>query len=515
MKNLIVKNLLSNYLLSSFGMALGFLLVPFLIGKLGKEAFGLIVLAEATMVFFEIVTASVRVALSRHSTFSLSQGKNDEFLEYLSTGRAILLISAVVVFTVGTFISYRFTHLFTVPPEYFFQSRLLFFLITLSATISIPNIVYWSVLYAKQRFDLINLSSSTGLVVRALSLFIYYSLAPKKYAYLAVYGLIYFAMTLMQNSMIYFFQKKMMAGVRISIKHFRQSKIRSILSFSVHTAMARASTALYQDTATIIINIFWGPAFNTLYAIGMKIPTALNRVFVEPSWALTPTFTDLAARNDHERFETLFFMYSKTLAIVVFPLFFTLIFFSGPIIKLWVGPGYATAAVILSVSMGQALISVPFSLTWSVFNAYGKVKIPSLISLLMGIMNLGLCLWLGVVLNMKLYGILLAFVIAGTVSGEIIFPAYACRMAGFSLKRYWMNSLLKPFFLCCLFVGGGILVLKVFESHLILSPLTLGVLALCAGVYYLLSYKILLAASEKKYISDILRMKFGKITARS
>lgn len=509
MKTLIVKNLLSNYFLNFFAMVLGCVLVPFLIAKLGRDAFGLIVLAEATMFVFEIVTASIRMALARHSTFSLSQGKMDEFTEYLSTGRGILIFCAAIVFTTGSLISFYFTHLFKVPPVYYFQSRLLFFLITLAATATIPNVVYWSVLYAKQRFDLINLSSFAGLVSRAVGLFAYYSLAPKKYAYLAVYGVIYLAMTLVQNIMIYIFQRKEMTGTRISLKHFQRRKIRGILLFGTHTAIMRASAALYQDTAMIIINVFWGPALNALFAIGMKIPTAVNRFFIEPGWALMPTFTDFAARDDRARFEELFFMYSKTLAIVTFPLFFTLIFFSGPIVMMWVGPGYQMAAVILSVMMAQALISVPFSLTGSVFNAYGKVKVASLISLVMGVVNLGLCLWLGVRLDMKLYGILLAFVIAGTVSVAVIFPTYACRMAGLSLKRYWMDSFLKPFLSCGFFVGGGIWILKAVESQLSIRPLTLGMLTIGACIHYFLSYKILYKASERQHITDILRLKLG------
>src|SRR5690349_15659874 len=100
MKKQIVKNVFSNYAVAGLTMVIGFLLIPFLIHKLGKDAYGLIALAEATIVFFEIITVSVRTALSRHVTFSLAQERREEFLEYLATGRTILFGSATIVFVV-------------------------------------------------------------------------------------------------------------------------------------------------------------------------------------------------------------------------------------------------------------------------------------------------------------------------------------------------------------------------------------------------------------------------------
>ena len=97
MRNVIIKNIASNYFLGFFGFVLGFFLVPFLIAKLGKDAYGLIVLAEVVTGFFEIGTISVRIALSRYATFSLSQNRLDEFSEYLSAGRVILAFSSALV----------------------------------------------------------------------------------------------------------------------------------------------------------------------------------------------------------------------------------------------------------------------------------------------------------------------------------------------------------------------------------------------------------------------------------
>jgi O-antigen/teichoic acid export membrane protein len=177
-------------------MSLGFLLIPFLIKKLGEDAFGIIVLAESTIVFLEIATISIRIALSRHATFSLAQNKKDEFMEYLSTGWFILLVSATFVFFVGVVLSYNFTNIFHVPPIYVKESKILFLLITIAFSTVVPNIVFWSVLYAKQRFDLINISASAGRLLRAVAIFILFSLLPP-----SVYFFDYLWLYLFSNDM--------------------------------------------------------------------------------------------------------------------------------------------------------------------------------------------------------------------------------------------------------------------------------------------------------------------------
>jgi membrane protein EpsK len=514
-KNNIIKNIASTYLLSIVGIGLGFLIVPFLIAKLGREAYGLIVLAEATLVFFEIVTSSVRMALSRYSTVSLSLNKQSDFVVYLSTGRVLLFLSATIVLIAGTTISYFFTNLFNVPSAFHDSSRVLFFFITLAATISIPNIIFWSALYAQHRFDLINTSTSVGLVLRALCIFGYYSFVPREDASLIPYGIIYLAMSLTQNGMIYFFQRRLMPLVRFRLRYFQWDKIRQILLFAGHTAISRASITLYKDTATIIINIFWGSAMNAVFAIGMKLPTSFMRIFVEPSWVLAPTFTDLVARGEHKRFETLFFMSSKILAITAFPLCITLLVFAQPIITLWVGPDFSTAAMILRVSMAQVIIGVPFSLMGAIFLAYNKVKIPSLVSLAMGIVNVFLCLVLGVVMDLRLGGMMIAFFITGTVCGQLVFPAYACRMTGFSLKRCWVECFLKPFLTCCLVVGSGILFLISVESELKLNPLMVLVTILTTLIYYILSFRFLLNTDEKQHVRGLAQSALDKFAGKT
>jgi len=200
MKNQIIKNIFSNYFVNILQMVLGILVVPFLIMKLGKEAFGLIVLVESTIAIFEVMIVSVRIALSRHATYALGKGDIEEFVKYLSTGKYILWVVGFIILISCSTLSYFFPQIFKVPVDMFVQSKILFLLVTFSFFITIPNIVYWSILYAKQRFDLLNIASSFGLISRAFFIFLLFSILPRAYQSLVTYGFIYLTMKAVENS---------------------------------------------------------------------------------------------------------------------------------------------------------------------------------------------------------------------------------------------------------------------------------------------------------------------------
>src|ERR1700722_5552277 len=162
MNNQIIKNIFSNYFANFLQMALGIMIVPFLIHKLGKSSFGIIVLVETIICFFEILAISVRISLSRFVTFSLSSNNEKDFQEYISCGRYLLFLVSGIIFIFGTLLSCFFQKIFQVPAGLVLQTKILFFIVNFSFVVTIPNIIYWSMLYAKQRFDLINIAFSMG-----------------------------------------------------------------------------------------------------------------------------------------------------------------------------------------------------------------------------------------------------------------------------------------------------------------------------------------------------------------
>lgn len=512
LKKQIPKNLLSKYFATGLGMLLGLFLIPFLIKKLGNDAFGLISLSESLIVFIEIATIGIRLALSRHATFCFAKGKKGDFIEYISTGRYLLFGSAVIILIIGLLISCNFPNIFRVPTMYAVHSKILFSLITISFVITTINIVFWSVLYVKQRLDLVNIASSSGLVLRAVGIFIAFSILPKKYISLVTYGIIYLIMTCTREYIVYIWHRKIMPDLKIAFKHFKTTKVIDIFSFGIFSTVSYISSVLNIHAATIIVNVFWGTGLNAIYAVGLKFPRIMSRLFLESTWILTPTFTDLVAKNDKVRLKTLFFGYTKIMSITIIPICFILIFFAKPIISIWVGEGFIETVKILQINIIPLLIALPFSTGGCITNAYAKVKVPSIITLSSAVLNVILCILLGKVFALALIGIALASAISYLLPAALFWPYYSCKIAGFSVAEYWVKTFIAPFIWAnVVFVGFFSLVkIKNFSlssgNFLVLSLMIISIF-LFALIYYFGAYALLLNQKEKGYIKQIILKK--------
>ena len=508
MKNQIIKNIGSNYFVNFLQMLLGLLIIPFLIFKLGKDAFGLTVLAESLIAIFEIIAFSVRIALARHATFALARGSKEEFISYLSSGRYLLFACGVVVLLLGGTLSYFFPNIFHVPAHFEQQSRILFFLITAAFFITIPNIVYWSVLYSQQRFDLINMASSAGIIFRAAAIFVLFSFLPSQHISLVTYGCIYFVMRWFENFLIYVWHKRVMPELRLGIRHFQWAKMKEIFSFSGYTMLSNISNMLYDNTSNILINIFYGPALNALYAVSLKIPMTIKNFFLRATWTLTPTVTDLAAKKETARIEQLFFTYSKFVAIATIPLSIFIIFTSHQIISLWVGKDFQEAANLLAIHMLPLIVILPFEITNCVPNAYGKVKVPSQINFVIALGNVLLGIVLARHFSLGLYGFAISAAFCTFLSSGVFIPYYSSRITGIPLKKYILNVFIQPLLLAVgISIFGFVLVQALLSGFSTTFTFLFAEAALLLMVYYVCAGLLLLTPAEKDSVSVFFKIK--------
>ncbi len=503
MKKQIAINILSNYAGRIVSMLIGFFLVPFLITKLGKELFGLILLFEALMLIVEAVSTSTRMALSRFVTVSLAQESWDEFKSYLSTGRSLFWLISGFIFLLGLGISILVPNLFRVPIGQQDNCRILFLLMTSAFAVTIPNIVYWSGLYAKQRFDLINLAGSMAMIVRGILIFLIFSFFSGDIISIVTYGWVYLAITWMQNFLIFLSFRKLFPQVRIpTFGHWDSQKIWQILSFSFYSLTGHLSQMFHDNFINIIVNRLWGPASNAIYGIGMKFPMILESLMAHPTWTLTPTFTDLAARNDVQKLKRLLFSYTKALTILIAPTCLVLIAFSYSVIRAWVGEGFAESAFLMIIAHMAQLLYLPIFATHNLPTVYGKMRLPAFLNIVSALSSIGFGLYFAKGLKMGLAGIALGVNVVSIIYSVIFMVPYCLRMARFSTREYMRDTYLAPLTCASIVFGLGFVIVYYTEKSFFISPISIGVMLMSTLFYVVGVYRWILDPAEQGYVRD-------------
>ena len=504
MRKQIASNVFSGYVNRVLSVIVGLLLIPFLMSKLGKEAYGLIIVSESLILFSDIITRSLRLALSRHAAFALSRNQPEEFIQYLSTGRILLLWISLVLFVVGTITSYFFPRLFNVPVLLISQSRYLFFLISVSFVVSIPNIVYWSVLFAKNRFDYINAVLSFGVLFRAFGVFFVFSFCPQRFHTIVYYGLVYLAMTLGQNYFVFSLHKKVLSYLQIGFGHFDKKKVRQLLLFGANFSMSRIGTLFYENAAYIVINIFFGSLYTTFYSIGSKFPIVIQTFFQDSAWNLTPSFTMFAAQDDKKKVLNLCIIYIKLISSFLAFLSAALYFFGENMIKVWVGPGFDVSVMIMHIYLLPLFIVLPLAICDSIISAYAKVRLPGRLSLTLALLNLTAVIFISNNTKLGLTGVACSCVFFSSLN-SIILLFYTEHIIGEILISRVVKVWLLVAFLIVVIIVQFLLISKFFCA----TVLTKLILFFFLGIEYcIVTYRFLFDQREKQQLGSTAGMFF-------
>jgi len=497
-KKRILLNIFSNNVGRVFEMILGLALVPFLIRSLGLQGFGLIILAESLIEFFDMAFNGFRLALGRYVGFYLVQDKHEESNAYIASGEVILFGIIAIASAIGFIIWVFFTRLFTVPVEFAQGMRVLFILLIVSYLLRFRFTPAWAVIYSKQRFDLVNIYIGFRNLTRFFLCFLIYGLFPPKLYY---YGWIYLAAVMVEQVLILRGAKKLFPNLKIRIKDASFAKIRELFSFMMFRTVGSLGHMLYARTDMILINRFLGPSFNAIYAISLKFVNMLKRLISRSFWGLTPTFTELVAKKDFKRIGRIYSSLTKVSALISIPACILLGLYGKELVFLWVGEKFKDAIVPMYIHIVGLLPGLVFACSGGVALAFSKVKIPSIVTLFCAVLNIILSLLFALRFKMGLAGFALGAAIAIFFQTLVFSPYYTCRIAGIPYLKFYINSFVKPLVLCAAFAIFLYYLKFVTKASILTMLLTMLV---CAISYFILSYSLMFDMREKSLAREFL-----------
>ena len=142
------------------------------------------------------------------------------------------------------------------------------------------------------------------------------------------------------------------------------------------------------------------------------------------------------------------------------------------------------------------------------FAAYNKVRLPAIITIISGILNLILAVLLTSVFGLGEYGIAFAFVFALMVRNVIFVPWYAARIQEVPLASFY--SPVVPGVLSY----GILVIMGLFLGSLVTVPASLPIIILISAgisiIYCIIVTQMILTMQERKLIRSILPFGISK-----
>ncbi|MDB5293878.1 MAG: hypothetical protein JWL69_5119 [Phycisphaerales bacterium] len=436
-----VKRIAGNVVWNCAGMGAnlmaGFVVVPFLVRHLGQTVYGLWILVASFTNYFSLLDLGIRAAVGRHIAFHKAKGDVEGFNATVNTAMLILGVCGILALLATLGIMLVFFRLYVVPPEQAAAVRIALVLVGVNLLLWLPLNMFDAMLWAMQRFDLINAVDISGALLR-VGLIIWWVGHGGGLVALGVIQLLSLAGMQAIKAAVAI---KLDRTLRISFRHITKTAARGLAGMGFWNLMLATADVVGGEAPPMIVGARLGVPLVTPYSIAARLVGYGRDFLIASTGVLTPMAIANHAEEKHANQRKLFIEGSKfcmALAILCVVAFVVL---GKTIIGLWVGPSleYSWNLLVILV-VGEAL---PMS-QWVAYS----VILGQYHHRILGQMNLldiclSVCLALILVGHWGLVGVCVGFVLPGTLLRGVFQLVFACRLVKVSAGEY-LKSVAAP-----------------------------------------------------------------------
>jgi len=495
------RNLLSNIIYFLANVIIGILLVPYFVSKLGIAAYGLIPLAASITGYVAIVVQSLNTSVSRFLTVDLQRkdypAANQTFNTALFGLTAVILLMVPIVLVVAWFVP----SIFHVPDGQESEAVILFLGVCAAFLIRSWTGNFTVQLFAYNRLDLqnlvnlVNLLFQTGLIILLFTLF-----GPD----LSLVGIAYLAGSVVASGFSIILARRICPYLIVSIHSFDRNKVRELCEMGWWAIINQVGTLLFLSIDLVVVNLLFGATSAGEYAIALQWVILLRAVAGVISGVLTPMIITYYAHGQTETLIQIMKSAVKLMGLAMALPIGIVCGLSSQLLTIWVGADFkylAPLMVLLTMHLSVNLAVLPL---FSINVAYNQVRVPGIVTLLMGGWNLALAVVLSLLTGWGYYSVAVAGGIVLTLKNAFFTPWYATKVLGIDVHTFTRSIL--PGIAATIMVSISVAILS--AALPLASLMTLVVVGVSVSLVYLaVVWAIGLSRFERKIFSRYLPVK--------
>lgn len=495
-------NLTFNILAMLLSMGLSFWITPFITNSIGAEGYGFIPLTQQFVNYMTVITISITAISGRFFTMARIKGNTELAQDYFSStlfATVVIAICLIIPFVIsGIFID----KIINVPDEFLTDVRITHiifiavFLIMFITSAFNDGPFSENKLYYTSGIKIIQLLIKTTLIV-SMCLF----LVPKIW-YVSL-GTLFGAIVMMILTVLAF--KKLVPEIKITMKP--HTRLKEILLTGIWISISEVGAILFLQIDLLVSNWFLTLEATGEYAVLLQI-SALLRTFGGTIISIfLPVVITLYASKKHLEMKK-YINNAVTYTGIALALPIGIICgLGGALLSLWINPSFVSYQGVLVVLTAHLAINLPVQVLFSIQTATAKLKVPAMVTLIMGALNFVLaCVFAGV-FKWGVMGIAIAGAVVLTCKNTLFTPLYVARITGQKWYAY-LPGILKPLLatglvgISCYIIQQTISIPNFFVFFLI---------CICVGIAYLgFVWLFLINKNERKRAIGFIKNKLTK-----
>lgn len=490
-------NISANIISFLVSMGINFLLTPYIVKTVGKEAYGFVGLANNFVSYAQLITLALNALAIRFITIKIHENDIEEANRYFSSVTIANIVTSLLMILPAILTVLYMDKIVKVPVDILIDVQALWALVFLNFLIGIITSTYDVVTFASNRLDLSALRSIEANILRVLVLIALFGLFKPNVWYLGLSAIVCTLFIFVTNL---YYKKVLLPTLKIKYIYFDFGIIKELLSSGVWSVVTKLGQILSDGLDLLISNLFIDASAMGVLAIAKTVPTAISSLLITISGVFSPQITIYYAQKDKNK---LIHEIKKSMKISGM---FTSIAMSGMIVlgysfySLWVpGENIMYIQVLSIITVLSVIVSGVVNTLFSVFTVVNKLKVNSYVILGQGIVNAILVFILLKTTNLGLIAVAGISSITSTIRNLTFVPMYSAKCLDVSRKTFYptiLNYIISTFVVT---VGNFIACYSIDKSSwtgLIISGV------ICVVIGSVLSYITLLNKEEKEFLKD-------------
>lgn len=468
-------------------------MLPFLVGTLGDERYGVWVIIGSIIGFYGLLDFGMSSAINRFLVRAIHSDNKDSVNIAITTAMVLfsgigilsLLVTSVIVIIAPLFIEDS-------NNISIFQQTI--FILGISLALTMPLSCYSGVLSSKNRFDIISRIALLSLMCKT-ALIVYFISQGYGIVVMAIITLI---TNLLSQLVIIYYAMKQIPEIKVQLSFFSKQKIKEYFHYGKYTYVAKIGGALRFSIDNLVVGAMIGSGVVTHYAISSALINYFGQTMTSIFGVIGPTLNKYHKLGQWDKLRGVFNAATVACAILASLIGGLIVTLGKPFIQMWMGSGYEDSYVVLTILAPAMVLAFSQRPSVSILYAIARHDFFAKLNILEAISNLFLSLVL--VQYYGLYGVALGTAIPMIISKLIFQPVFVCGQINIPVKSYY--------FMLAKCLGTGVVYFSILYYIVYLFPPTgfinLFVIAVIASfIYVLICGRLFVDDVAKKYYFDM------------
>lgn len=427
-KKLLIINMLASLALFAINIGIGLMLSPFVVSRLGAEAYGYVGLANNMISYASVLTIALDSVAGRFISVAYHRGEREKADKYFSSAFAADAAIALVVLAVAAPGILGLEGIINISPSLVSDVKLLFAFLTAQFVITSLSTVLTVATFITNRLYLSSLANVGMGVARVLVMVACFGFLPPMVAYVGLGAL---TGTILVALLNYAFTRRLTPELRFRRSAVSWLLVREMVSAGVWNVVIKLQQIISLGLKLLLANLLVSPYKMGMLSIAQTVPNMVTSLIYTVSGLFYPEQTRLFALGRTAELVSEVKSGMRVCGLLTVPIVVTSVFMGRDFFALW-QPGQDSGLLygLMVVVMGGFLVSGAAANLQNLPLIMNRLRVYSLSWLAFGALSLPATWLLLETTSLGIYAVALAPAFIESVANILFVPLYAAAILG-------------------------------------------------------------------------------------